>query len=769
MSQDLAANDAVASNVGDEQPLDQPNTTNETTTNAEETLKESNNSIPPKTIGNFHEKEIHFDDFSPSLSSHIKYIPNNSVETVKSYSNTSEINDNPMDVKFMLQTVKHAATVSYVETMHWKKHFLNKKYVWTFLTICGILGGIIIYCHDLIVLYMYRGRLTIINQFDEKEYFGLRLFLWVIYSLFFVTISLILVVLFGPYSEGSGISLVKAMLNGANIKGAFGFRTFLVKIVALPMVLGSGMFLGDVGSSAHVGALLTYNMMRLPIFRPIKKVKALRDQMIACGCALGVGANFATPGGSVLFALEAICTYYSLRGYLKSFYVAIIASFVSRLFDSLIGLNLNVSMTWHFKLPYPSFSIPELIAHAILGFLMGLVGVCFLYLTSLVMRLRLNYGKNFLFFKSEKLEQYRATALFNNQALWTLFICIITGILTFPNLIGKYMSLSVSETLEALLSPNSLSTDQGWIINSPNDVFVSLSIYLVVKFCLTLFTLSLQLPGGLYIPIILIGAGFGRFFGEIVAVIFPNGFVAGQLIKPGAYAVIGIVSLTSSTTHTFSTVFIFLEMIGVAVHLPCLMVALISVQVSRAFTSSVYDIVIRAKNWKALLENVSDSVDLKASNLMINLDQGLPILETKMKLKDLQKVVKECQLANYSPKDKIPMVENLNNLLLLGQVSLSNIEILLEMKLNRKQAKNGELPLSASQLSDIPLEEMDEEIIEIEYESCEFTISEGQPIQQSHMLFSQLSLNEVFVVWKGRLMGKLTRDCIINHLEQISK
>src|SRR3989338_7625056 len=154
--------------------------------------------------------------------------------------------------------------------------------------------------------------------------------------------------------------------------------------------------------------------------------------MIACGCALGVGSNFSTPGGGVLFALEVMGTYYSLRGYLKSFYVAVVAAFTSRLFNSAVNVNLNFALNWNFKLTYPSFSIPELIAFAILGFIMGFVGIIFVFLNDKILRLRDRFGKHYLLFKSERLEKYKFMMIFENRVYWTIFICIVTSILTFP-------------------------------------------------------------------------------------------------------------------------------------------------------------------------------------------------------------------------------------------------------------------------------------------------------------------------------------------------
>lgn len=458
-----------------------------------------------------------------------------------------------------------------------------------------------------------------------------------------------------------------------------------------------------------------------------------------------------------------------------------VAAFTSRLFNATVNLSLNLALNWNFKLTYPSFSIPELIAFAILGFGMGVLGIVYVYLNEKMYRLRDRFGGHYLFFKPERLKKYKFMMIFENRVIWTVFICIATSLLTFPDLIGKYMSLTVGATLEDLVSPNPLTSANGWITNSPYDIFSSLAIFIVIRLIFTIFSMSLPLPGGTYIPLVIIGAGCGRFFGEIVAIIFPNGFVAGQPIYAGAYAVVGIVALTASATHAFSTVFIFLEIVGVAVYLPSLMAALIAVRISRLCTANFYDTSIKVKGWPALLESMTDSEDLKVTNIMTSVDK-LDILEENISMRDLELLLQKKKLPKI-----LPVVSSKDNLVLLGQVHLKSLEFqynLMKARLNNSgkeitQASNF-APISdegygsandgndssatnMAGYASFELQDRDEtDIIRIEYETCEITISESQPAQRAHMLFSQLCLDEAFVVWKGRLMGQLARQMLIN-------
>lgn len=54
----------------------------------------------------------------------------------------------------------------------------------------------------------------------------------------------------------------------------------------------------------------------------------MMQQMLAAACAIGVGANFGTPIGGLLFSIEVTSTYYPLRNYYFSFVTSLAGSFV---------------------------------------------------------------------------------------------------------------------------------------------------------------------------------------------------------------------------------------------------------------------------------------------------------------------------------------------------------------------------------------------------------------------------------------------------------
>jgi len=453
------------------------------------------------------------------------------------------------------------------------------------------------------------------------------------------------------------------------------------------------------------------------------------------------------PIGGFVFALEIVGTYFSMRSYLKIFYVAVMSAYTARFFHALVGLNLNLEMNWSFNLLFPSFSIPELIAFVILAVIMSFVGLLFTQVNAKLLKIRDRLGYHYLFFKSKRLAKYKIMKIFENRVLWTVVICIVTSIVTFPSYF-KYNSLSVGGTLQELMAPTALTSENGitgkWITNHHSEVFISLSIFIAIRFIVSLFAVTLPLPGGVYIPLLVIGAGCGRFFGELMVLIFPNGIVSGQPIYAGAYAMVGAVAMTASSTQTFTTVLFFLEMSGIGVYYPCILAAVISMAISKKLYYSLYDSIIKIKGFPALLETGTDSDDLLVSNLMVPFEK-LVVLEETMSKQYIQDLL-------YG-KDKLakmlPVVNNMKDLILIGQVS---VDSLVKQVMDTTQIDLNEKPQN--------------ETIDIDFEGCPVTLSENQSVQAAHLMFSQLGMKDVYVTWKGKLLGHLHRESLIAQFDR---
>ena len=81
---------------------------------------------------------------------------------------------------------------------------------------------------------------------------------------------------------------------------------------------------------------------------------------------------------------------------------------------------------------------------------------------------------------------------------------------------------------------------------------------LVVNFFLTAMCITLPIPAGLFIPVLLIGALTGRFAAGVVCsdCLYIFGY------EPGVYAVVGAAAFAGGTTRAISTAVIVTEVTG---------------------------------------------------------------------------------------------------------------------------------------------------------------------------------------------------------------
>ncbi|KAG2381386.1 hypothetical protein C9374_006375 [Naegleria lovaniensis] len=447
---------------------------------------------------------------------------------------------------------------------------------------------------------------------------------------------------------------------------------------------------------------------------------------------------------------------------------------------------------------------------------------------------------------------------FQNVFLWSLCIVILTGVVTFPHLFGKFMSLTPNKTLEMLFYGKQLNPENGaigdWIkegkLNSPSaydDLFKNLGIFLIFRVILSFVSVSLPMPAGIYVPLVMMGAGFGRLWGEFIHYLFQNGYYGSNTpqIFPGGYAIVGAVAMSASATQAFSTVFILLEISGVAVYLPSLLAAMIAVLISKRLYLSIYDSIIKLKGWPAVLEVQTDNDSITVKDIMYYVDQ-LAILEERTTLKEIQDIL-ECGQA--LPKS-FPVVNNRQDMFLLGTISLKSLQDLYRIKKeglrqerggsnggnttndggsnggnsngtgnsnssngtgNRQNETDTVISIQPSHHTTYYEEEEDDsssrygrlvrehsldgdwipathgtvekyntstssqkqtrvehvsssldEYVTINYVTCPVAISEDTSALIAHLLFSQLRIDDLYVVWMGRLIGAIHKEVLVS-------
>ncbi|WP_424362814.1 H(+)/Cl(-) exchange transporter ClcA [Methylocystis parvus] len=288
---------------------------------------------------------------------------------------------------------------------------------------------------------------------------------------------------FSPHASGSGIPHVEAVLHGEIPPAPF--ILLPVKFIGGCLAIGAGLALGREGPSVQMGAVighLTGERFR----RNWADCRAL----LAAGAGAGLATAFNAPMAGAVFVLEELVQKFEQRIAIAALAASSTAIAVAHL---LLGDSPDFLMP---PLDYPAPAIGPLFF--VLGAAMGLFGV--LYNRILLATLSA--------FEGSRLSGETKAAL-TGAAVGAL-------VWFSPRLAGGGDGL----TLAALA---------GW-----QDVFV-LPFVLLVRFALGNASYAAGTPGGLFAPMLALGAQAGLFFGVVFGLLLP-----GVDIQPQAFAVVGM-------------------------------------------------------------------------------------------------------------------------------------------------------------------------------------------------------------------------------------
>ena len=310
-----------------------------------------------------------------------------------------------------------------------------------------------------------------------------------------------------PMIKGSGIPQVEGQLIGAfHINW---LPALLKKFLGGLLSIGSGLFLGREGPSIQLGALSgqgAADLLRCPDYE--KKI------LITCGASAGLSAAFSAPLAGVLFALEEIHRNFSSVILLTSMVSSVCASVVAGI---LFGTTPSLYVGQLSPLPVSLYPLV-----ALLGIALGLFG--FLY--------------NRILLKTQSLyAKIRWFAPFS-QILIPFLILIPVGLL-FPQLLGGgHHIITLLETQSFPLA--------------------TLLLYLAVRFLFSLVSYGGGAPGGIFLPLLALGACFGALFGNTAQLAL--GFEKGYVLNFIVFAMAGF--LTAVVRSPITASILITEMSG---------------------------------------------------------------------------------------------------------------------------------------------------------------------------------------------------------------
>lgn len=350
-------------------------------------------------------------------------------------------------------------------------------------------------------------------------------------------------------AAGSGVAEVKVINSGFVLHGYLGFKTLVVKTVALVFSVASGLSLGKEGPYVHIATCVGNICCRL--FAKYNLNDGKRREVLSASAASGVAVAFGAPIGGVLFSLEEVSYYFPPKTLFRTFFCCIAAA-LSLKFLNPYGTGKIVLFQVRYLGDWEMF---EMVIFILLGVLGGAAGALFIKASSV-------WARSFR----------RIPIIKRYPMLEVVLVALVTGLVGFWN---RYTKLPVSELMFELASPcEHVSSSPTGLCPSEDrigDIIRYLLVALVIKSLLTIVTFGIKVPAGIYVPSMVVGGLMGRIVGHVAQYLvlkYPNSFLFGSscpavagmesCVTPGVYAMVAAGATMCGVTRLSVTLAVIL-------------------------------------------------------------------------------------------------------------------------------------------------------------------------------------------------------------------
>lgn len=427
----------------------------------------------------------------------------------------------------------------------------------------------------------------------------------------------------------------------------------------------------------------------------------------------------------------------------QSFVCAMIAAFTLRAVDPFrTGKTVPYSVTYHTG--WHGF---EMVAYALIGILGGLYGGLLIKLNMRLAALR-------------KSPRY---PLKDRPVLEVCIVTIVTSVVAFP---VTFLRAQASELVYYLfaeckdIQSDPLGLCKSGIANT--GVIFLLLISAVIGFFFSALTFGLQIPAGILLPSMTIGALYGRVIGLIVEVwqrehpkwiVFSSCEPDVACITPGTYAIVGAASaLAGATRMTVSIVVIMFELTGALTYvLPIMIAVMIAKWVGDALgKKGIYEAWI-SFNAYPFLDNRDDRPipDVPVSQIMTRYEDLVCIPASGNTIDSLHDLLRSYHFRGF------PVINNNHDAVLLGYISRTELLYALSLAVSpsRSLPLHTECYFSHHPLAD-PTTTLD---LRPWMDQTPITLNSGTGFELCVNMFQRLGLRYVGLCDRGVLRGWVTK------------
>lgn len=333
---------------------------------------------------------------------------------------------------------------------------------------------------------------------------------------------------------GSGVPQVEDVLHDEHWMSWWSvlWRKYLIGLMAIC----PGLFLGREGPCIQMGAAVGQGLAEKCFKSPRHETKV----MIACGIAAGLSAAFSAPLAGALFLLEEITYTFESQTWLTALTAAIASDLVTLLF---FGTRPCMWLPVTYRL-LPATYLPL----ALFGILLGILAWFYQYC---LINIHCWYGKITWLPR-------------NRRAIIPLLLVVPIGLWDASMLGGSHVFVEVIAQL-----PRHVHGFQA--------MMMLLGVYFIIRFVFSMISYGAAVPGGIFMPILVLGAILGGFAGCLM--------IRFGLIPAKAYinlVVIGMVAYFGAIEMApFTAICLLTEMVGTIQQiLPMLLVTFIAYTVN---------------------------------------------------------------------------------------------------------------------------------------------------------------------------------------------
>ena len=317
----------------------------------------------------------------------------------------------------------------------------------------------------------------------------------------------LLVVRFAPLAAGSGVQHVEATMRGQATPA--GLEVVPVKFVGGVLAIGAGLALGREGPTVQIGAAIGTAVARRLVRDPMEE-----NLVEAAGAGAGLAVAFNAPIGGAVFVFEELTARFVPHLVLATLCAGAMAVAVMR---SMLGDAPDF-----FAGPPESQLVGQLPAYLAVGAALGLVGAFYNTLTMGFLAV------------TDRLRRV-------NSVLRAAVIGAVIGLLGWlaPSLVGG------GEVWTQTLLSGSMRLD-------------TIALFFVARLVIGPLCYSAGTPGGIFAPLLGVGAAFGALYAGLADTVLP-GFGLSEV----GFAVVGMAALfTAMVRAPMTGVVLTMEMTG---------------------------------------------------------------------------------------------------------------------------------------------------------------------------------------------------------------